>query len=126
MAAMTEDAAEQALQRALDTFGAELPANDKETMRKAFVDGRLDFDPSDESFTVLLRKPVELHNGETVETLRLEEPSAGQLRQATKAKDDFEQTLRLISLLSGHPVTVIESMRSRDLTLAGGVLSFFV
>jgi hypothetical protein len=125
MQAVSEKAAKEMLSRMVDVTGAEIDEEQREHFIRAIQHGRLDFDADSEAFTVYLRKPVDLDNGEALDRLEISEPTAGQMRQAARANDDFEQTLRLISLMTGHPVTVIERMRARDLTLAGGVLGFF-
>lgn len=125
MEAVSEKAATQMLDRILEATGAEIDEAQRSQMQRAIQKGRLDFDEDAEQFTVYLRKPVAMDNGETLDRLELTEPTAGQMRQAARANDDFEQTLRLISLMTGQPVSVIERMGARDLTVAGGVLSFF-
>ena len=126
MDAVEAKAAQDMLDAAVESLGADPSEDDRETFVTAIRKGRLDFDEQSETFSVYLRKPIELDNGDTVAKLELSEPTACQMRVAGKSIDEFEQSLLLIGYLAGQPVSVIERMGSRDLTLTSRVLGFFV
>lgn len=87
--------------------------------------GKVSFDQDTETFTLLLRKPIELGNGKLLESITLEEPDAQSLKKAVKSRDDMDTAIRMISVMTGQPVGVIDRLKQRDLTAASGIISFF-
>ncbi len=119
------EAAEKEVEGWSELFRVTLDLGTRESIVRALMDGRIIFDKKAEIFTIQLRKPIRLENGETITFLKLEEPDARQLRDADKAKDDFESVLRLLSSITGHPLGVLDRLKQKDLTLTGGVFTFF-
>ncbi len=125
MAVIAEEVAREQLEKMITAFGADLDPENKHSLLRAISAGRLDFDETEESFTIMLVKPIQLENGETVETLIITEPDFSQVQKASKSKNEIDQTLFLLSSITGHPAGVIGRLKMRDLTLCGTVLSFF-
>ncbi len=122
---IARDAAEEEVQGWCERFKVTLDLGSRERIVTALMDGRITFDEKAEAFTVQLRKPIHLDNGETVESLKIEEPDTRQLREASKVKDEFEMSLRLLSSITGQPLGVLDRLKQKDLLLAGGMVSFF-
>jgi hypothetical protein len=68
----------------------------------------------EEEKTIPLRKPVEI-GGITYDHLDLREPNAKELAEATKAGNDVEQAIWLISRIAKVPRAAIEKLCQRDL-----------
>ena len=93
---------------------------------RAEMDGRIIFDESAETFLIRLRKPIERENGKQIEELLISEPTAKQIADSSKGtSDQMAITIRLLSAMSGQPVSIIDRLRLRDLMLSAGILSFF-
>ena len=123
---IAREVAEAEVRRWAEQLGAEIPGGPPENVVRADMDGRIMFDEKAETFLMRLRSPVAQENGETVTELLLGEPTALQLKDASKAtKDDMEIASRLLSYITGKPLGIIQRMRQRDLLLAGALLSFF-
>jgi hypothetical protein len=125
MAAVSREHATKLLKEMVDFFEAEIPPEQTAVLLRGIEHGHLEFDAEKEEFRVHLRKPVELKNGEKITVISMPEPEVEQMKTAGKAGDEFAQTSRLISLISGIPEEVIGRIRMRDMTLAGVVISFF-
>ena len=98
----------------------------QEVFVKAVMQGRVDFDESDEVFTVTLKKPIAQENGEYITSIKISEPTAGQIQESSKGtKDDFVMTIRLLSKVSGKPVGIIDRLKKRDLEVLGEAFGFF-
>lgn len=122
---IAEEAAEEEVQGWCDNFEVTLDIGSRERIVRAVMAGRITFDGQAETFDIQLRKPIDLDNGESVTSIKLKEPDTRNLRDANKAKDDFEMTLRLLSYVSGHPLGVMERIKQKDLILAGEMFNFF-
>ena len=122
---IAEEAAEEEVQGWCDNFEVTLDIGSRERIVRAVMAGRITFDGQAETFDIQLRKPIDLDNGESVTSIKLKEPDTRNLRDANKAKDDFEMTLRLLSCVSGHPLGVMERIKQKDLILAGEMFNFF-
>lgn len=124
---IAREVAEAEVRRWAEQLGAEIPGGlVPENVVRANMDGRIVFDERAESFLVRLRSPITQENGETVAELMLAEPTALQLKDASKAtKDNMEIATRLLSYITGKPLGIIQRLKQRDLLLAGALLSFF-
>lgn len=119
------DEAQEAIQLWREQLGTSQQGYPEHLLR-AVVDGRLVFEEENEKFTYILRKPIELENGESVTELTIQEPTAEQLKQSYKTgSNEMEQTLRLLSAITGRPLGLLQRIRQRDLIVIGEVLSFF-
>lgn len=126
MGVIGEEVARAELEKIEKHFCIELDGDQKKTILRGIMMGRLDFEPGDDVFTMQLVKPLELANGEEIKSIRLVEHSAEQLKEAFKpGRAELDATIHLISSITGQPIGVVSRMKSRDITLAGTVLSFF-
>ena len=122
-----KDIAETYLAEWIETFEAqEFDDDTRALLLRGINSGRLDLNKGTEEFTLKLIKPVELDNGEVIEAMKISEPSVHQLRESQRDRDDFTKSLKLLAAITGHPVGVLERLKSRDMTLAGAVMGFFI
>lgn len=119
------EAAEEEVQGWCETFGATPDLDSREKLVQSLMSGRIMFDVDSGAFTIQLRKPIQLENGKTIDSLKIDEPDFDQLGKATKTKNEVEQAKFLISYITGHGVGVIGRLKARDLALCGSVLDFF-
>lgn len=118
--------AEEMIERWQEITGAELDPETQATISRAIRAGRLDFDEDSEAFTLLLVKPIHLENGDVIESVQIEEPTAQQISDAArKVSGDFQQSLKIIEYVSGLPAGIANRMKMRDITTAGAILGFF-
>lgn len=122
---IARDVAEKEIDRMAELFEIDLEEDSRETLVKSYMAGRISFDDAKEEVTLIFRKPIEQENGEQLNEIKLHEPTVSQMRDAAKVKDEFEQTLRLISYISGISLGVLNRMKQKDLIVAGLLLSFF-
>jgi hypothetical protein len=80
-----------------------------------------------EQLTITLRKPIKLGD-ETVETLELREPTAGEFKKFAKLapSDPSGALVALISMVSGHAPPIIDRIGVRDMNAAGEYLMAFI
>ena len=78
----------------------------------------------EDSLELQLRKPIEW-NDITYETLKLTEPTVGQLEKATNAKSEVGVGIDLIAAVAKVPRRVVEMMSQRDFQEAADFLSSF-
>lgn len=123
---MTDEAAQAELAAIVDDLGVDMPdERDARPILRALKSGRLDFDTAEQAFTVELQKPITLDNGQTIDVLTLQEPTADQIRKANKINDPVELAVRLIGYATGQPEGYIGRIRQRDLNLLGALVGFF-
>lgn len=122
---MSREAADTELDRIAADLGIELDEDSRVTVRRALMAGRLSWDAAEETFMVSLIKPIRLDNGETIDTLTVTEPTAGQLQKAGKIHDDMEQSLKMIAYCTDQPDGYIQRIRMRDLNVLGALVGFF-
>ena len=123
---VSPQAAEEMLQEWIEATGAELDPDTQAILTRAIRAGKLDFDTELEVFTLHLKKPLTLENGESISSIQISEPTGQQLSDATKnTKSEFDQSMKIISYVSGNPLAVIYRLKMRDMSIAGAVISFF-
>lgn len=71
-----------------------------------------------------LRKPVTMGD-ETITSLTLREPTAGELERATAKGTGMTVAINLMSMVSGQPRQIIEKMGSRDFKEATAFIEGF-
>lgn len=103
----------------------ELTETEIQDMLPVVMRGRVVFNEESESFKITLRKPIELENGKTVEFLEIREPTAEELEDAGKVKDELAMSMRLFAKLSGHPLGVVRRMKQRDMLSISSIFVFF-
>jgi hypothetical protein len=109
-------------QEALET---ELSEDEIQAMLPTIMRGRVIFDEQKESFKITLRSPIQLENGSSVDFLEIREPTAEELENANKVKDEMAMSMRLFQALSGHPIGVIRRMKQRDMIALSSIFVFF-
>lgn len=109
-------------QEALET---DLSETEIQAMLPVIMRGRVVFDEQKESFKITLRSPIQLENGNTVDFLEIREPTAEELEEANKVKDEMAMSMRLFSKLSGHPLGVVRRMKQRDMIAISSIFVFF-
>jgi flagellar motor switch protein FliM len=125
MSVVSEEVAIQILQDWKETLDCEPDPDQQKIVQRAVMAGRVSFDAELEEFSVQLRTPIELKNGDSITSLKIGEPDTSQLKSSMKVKDEFESSIRLVALVTGHPDDVIGRMKMRDLKTASSVLAFF-
>ena len=104
----------------------ENPEGVTESLVRAVMGARLDFDEKAETFTARLKSPVAQENGERLETLMIIQPMAGQYRECAKGnRDGLDTTLRLIAAVSGKALGLVERVKKADLMVLMDCLNFF-
>jgi hypothetical protein len=121
---IAEDAARAEIDGWAEYFEVDDTSDIIDSVLPAVMRGRITLD-DDGRFRQKLRSPVELQNGETLTELVISEPTTEQMRNASKVKDEFGQTIKLLSIVTGHAEGVINRLGTKDLTVAGGLLGFF-
>ena len=104
----------------------ENPEGVTEALVRAVMGGRLTFDEQAEKFTVSLRHPVSMENGDTLKDLVIVQPTSGLYRDCTKGgRDGVDATLRIVSGVSGQALGLVERVKKGDLMVVMDCLNFF-
>ena len=104
----------------------ENPEGVTESLVRAVMGGRLTFDDQAEKFTVSLRHPVSMENGDTLKDLMIVQPTSALYRDCTKGnREGIDATLRLISGVSGRALGLVERVKKADLVVLMDCLNFF-
>ena len=78
-----------------------------------------------EELTLVLRRPVTIKGGKQFTEIKLREPLAGEIDQASRAPSGVGSLMTLISLVAQVPIEVPQGMRSRDLAEANAFFDSF-
>ena len=104
----------------------ENPEGVTESLVRAVMGGRLTFDDQAEKFTVSLRHPVSMENGDILKDLTIVQPTSGLYRDCTKGgRDGVDATLRIVSGVSGQALGLVERIKKADLVVLMDCLNFF-
>jgi len=122
---ISQEKAYQLLDEWLKAFDTEMVGPDREKIARAIGSERLTYDPGSQLFTIILNVPIQLENGEEIIHLDIAEPTVDQLKNASRVKDEFMMSLKLLSQISKQPEAILSRMKMRDMTLASLVLGFF-
>jgi hypothetical protein len=123
---IAEDQARAEIELWCEHFEVELAELEIKALLPAVMRGRVVFDEDKDSFTITLKSPIELENGNLVRDITLREPTAGELQEANKNKaDEMTLAIKLYSKLSGYPLGVIQRMKQKDLIVAGEFFGSF-
>lgn len=122
---ISQEKAYQLLDEWLKAFDTEMVGPDREKIALAIGSERLTYDPGSQLFTIILNVPIQLENGEEIIHLDIAEPTVDQLKNASRVKDEFMMSLKLLSQISKQPEAILSRMKMRDMTLASLVLGFF-
>lgn len=121
---MSPDAAQDELSRIEDSLDVAIPDEARQAVLRALSSGRLSWDEAEQEFTLTLRKPIDA-GSVTVTDIVVREPNAGEMTKANRVQDAFDQTIKLLSYVTGQPMGYIERIGSRDLVLLGTLIGFF-
>ncbi len=98
----------------------------KEKLVMAVMAGRVAFDSESETFTVRLRTPLTLKNGDILGELKIEGFTFLQQQEATKGTEDpSEVSSRMLSMVTGQSSGVLDRLQSKDITTAVAFMGFF-
>ena len=90
------------------------------------MSGRVTFDLESEVFTLRLRKPLKLENGENLSELKIEGFTFRQQQQATKGTEDpTEVSSRMLSMVTEQPAGILDRLRMKDINTAVTLMGFF-
>ena len=91
----------------------------------AAMRGRITLNEETGVFTVRLRTPIKMENGETVDHLDLREPTATEMKRAAKAGGEFDTAIHILSIITGLPVGIIGRIGTKDLNVLAAIIGFF-
>jgi hypothetical protein len=121
---IAREVAEAEVRRWAETV--ENPEGATEPLARAVMGGRLAFDEKAETFTVSLKYPVSMENGDTLKDLMIVQPTSALYRDCTKGnREGIDATLRLISGVSGRALGLVERVKKADLVVLMDCLNFF-
>jgi hypothetical protein len=119
-------------------------AVENKSHRDAIIDairlGLIDFDPEQATITYRLKRPIELQNGETLESITLKEAPIEQLKQIDRgqmikvdstqqmevdASVAWEKLIKTVSIVGGIPRGVVERIKRRDAIVLQALSAFF-
>jgi hypothetical protein len=123
MSVIAKDVAAKMVAGWEEEIGVDLKKEARDRIIGAVAGGRLDYIGG--KFAYRLIGPVHLENATTVDSVTVAEPTGGQLREAAKAKDDMEGTMRLLSAVSGVPLAVFDRIGQRDILTLSELIGFF-
>ena len=118
-------------------FGQAPDEGEHQSLMRAVQGGRISFNAEREEFGYTLLKPVALENGDTLSTLTVSEPTAGQFAQAFRVLKvrqdgggavgelDLAGTVKQVAACTGKPYAVIERVRKRDFDVLQALIGFF-
>jgi len=107
-------------------FEVELKELEIKALLPAVMRGRVVFDENKEEFEITLKSPIQLENDKSVNSIKLREPTAGELQEANKNKaDELTLAIKLYSKLSEQPLGVIQRMKQKDLIVVGEFFGSF-
>lgn len=123
---MAEEAARDEISLWADHFEVELSEVEIKSILPTVMRGRITFDESKESFTITLKSPINLENGQIVNAIEIREPTAAELQEANRNKaDEMTLAIKLYSKLSGQPMGVIQRIKQKDFIAIGEVFGSF-
>ncbi len=97
-----------------------------ERLTLAVMAGRLSLDAESEVFTLKLRNPLTLENGDILSELKIEGPTFRQQQQATKGTEDANIiSARMLSAITGQPTGVLDRLQMKDINTAVTLVGFF-
>lgn len=124
MSAVSAEFAEEMLSEMESAFEVELEPEIREGLAKKITAGRVDFNPDTMTFNYRLVKPLKLENGNTVDEVTIQEPTADDVQRATKKAGEMD-TIRILAAMTGQPYGVISRVGVRDMNAIGAFMSFF-
>lgn len=120
------EAAEEEIREWENFFDVELDEETQNKITRSIVRGDLTLDTGSRFFTMKLVCPIKLENGETLDSLKIEEPRSDQMLAAAKAINEMDIMMHLLSATTKQPLGVLGRLKLRDLLLAGELFNFFV
>lgn len=131
---ITKEAAMEIIKDWCDFFNEPIDEQtiENSSMLKAVMEGRLDLNEDTEEFTVELRKPLTLENGQSVSSISVKDPGASYLldkQKVMKKGNALEMELDAVAsqmtLATDLPLGVLRRMSTHDTNTVNEVLGFF-
>lgn len=92
----------------------------------AVMAGRLSLDAESEVFTLKLRSPLTLENGDILGELKIQGPTFRQQQDATKGTEDVNEISgRMLSMVTEQPSGILDRLQMKDVNTAVTLVSFF-
>jgi len=117
------------------------PLEDEEIINssvfRATSQGRITFDAERETFTYRLMKPIQLENGEDIETITVEEPTAeyrfakqtmrlhSTSQSGGTAEMDIGEDGRYLSATTHQSINMLKRLKNRDYVVLSELAGFF-
>lgn len=97
-----------------------------ERLALAVMAGRLSLDAESEVFTLKLRTPLTLENGDILSELKIEGPTFRQQQEATKGTEEVNEiSSRMLSAVTGQPAGILDRLQMKDVNTAVTLVGFF-
>ncbi len=119
------EAAEEEVKGWESNFDVILSPEISSRLTRAVMTGRLTFDEVKVSFTLKLRRPLEMESGGTVDSLTIREPRTAERQKVGKKGGGVEMMSGLLSAVTGHPASVLRRLPLKDFMILGELFSFF-
>lgn len=102
------------------------------SLLKAVMEGRADLDQDKEEFSLELRKPITLENGETLSSIKVKDPGASYLLDKQKVMQkgkimemELDVTASQMTLSTDLALGVLRRMSTHDVNTINNMLAFF-
>lgn len=131
---VTKDAAIEIIKDWCDYFNEpiEMQVIEDSSMLKAVMEGRADLDESTEEFTLELRKPLTLENGQSLSSIKVKDPGASYLLDKQKVMQkgkmmemEIDVNASQMTLATDLALGVLRRMSAHDVNTVRDMLSFF-
>ena len=123
---VAREIAEKEIDSWCDLLECVLDDDVRERLTMVVMSGRVTFDLESEVFTLRLRKPLKLENGENLSELKIEGFTFRQQQQATKGTEDpTEVSSRMLSMVTEQPAGILDRLRMKDINTAVTLMGFF-
>lgn len=122
---IAEDVARTEISLWAEFFEVDLDEGSIAGLLPAVMRSRIIFNEETSRFTVTLRTPVDMDNGDSLTALTIREPKTGELQKVGSLKNEVEMTIRLMSILTGEAVGLIKRIGQKDFIVLTAVLGFF-
>ncbi len=123
---IAREVAEKEIESWCDQFECVLDDGIGERLTLAVMAGRLSLDVESEVFTLKLRKPLTLENGEILAELKIEGPTFRQQQAATKGTEEVNEiSARMLSAVTGQPTGILDRLQMKDINTAVTLIGFF-
>ena len=123
---VAREVAEKEVENWREQLECDLDDGVRERLVMVAMSGRVTFDSESEAFTLRLRKPLRLENGDDLTELKIEGFTFRQQQDATKGTEDpMEVSSRMLSMVTGQPAGILDRLQCKDVTTATAFMGFF-